>query len=293
MVWEGLKMVTKKRIFIACGLLLAIIAIVVIFYKTSGQKDQAGQKMVKPSGEKVITYSSKGGNLKILNNSTGKFEYLSDLKIEEDAEVDNVALSPDTKKYLYTTVQVFDGNKILGEEDDEEARTIYLSDAQEPIIFKAYSPAWLSDNKIIYQDRNSFELVVYSVVEKKEIQRKDYGLDYSVEIQPLDEQQIITVPSSYDVVETTSKIINLGSDSVKDYIDGLGLQIKTIVGSDLLAYQTSDENGNTNIVIFNWKTGKKIGEKSNISLQLLTWDSQGNIKYIDNKTNNLVDLNSD
>lgn len=279
-------MVTKKWIFAVLGL---VFLVAVVFYFIYSNRNQSNQGNISVSGEKVIEYSASGGPLKILNNASGKFEYLSDLNVEKDNEIDDVAFSPDGKSYLYSSVYNFPSDQVLSEEDDIEARSVYFSDKKGPSIFKAYSPVWLSNGKIIYQDRNSYELVIYSVTEQKEISRHDFGFEDSVEIYPLDENNIVALPTTYDVGEITSQIIDLETGKIKNYLSGLGLEIKTIVGTNLLAYQQIDTSNNALTKIINWETRAQVGE-TGIPVWSLTWDKQGAVKYLDSQTNKLVNL---
>jgi len=277
-------MTTKKWLFAILGLIF-LLAVVFYFIYSS----QSNQQVVSLSGEKVIAYSASGGSLKVLNNTTGKFEYLADLSLEKNDEIGEVVFSPNGKSYLYSTVYNLPSDQILEEEDEVEARSVYFSGKKEPSIFNAYSPVWLSSNKIIYQDCNSYELVIYSVREQKEISRHDFDFADLVEIFPLEENSIIALPATYDVSKITSQTINLESGKIKNYLTGLGLEIKTILGTDFLAYQIIDSENKSETKVINWRDGTEI-TKTNQSAGLLVWDKEGRVKYLDSKSNKLIDL---
>lgn len=278
-------MTTKRWLLVAVGL----VAIIIVIYYAYNRNGTNVERDAYTSGEKVVEYSPSGGPLRVLNETTGQFETVSDLSVEPNNEIERISFSPNGDSYLYSSLYDYPKDQILDADDNVEARSVYLSGDSKPIINNAHGSAWLSNDKLIYQDIKSLEVVTYSATRREELSRHNFDLENIVELHPLDENTAIALPISYDVSEVTSQIIYLDTLQTKNYISGLGLEVKTILDTDLIAYQVFDAEGNSQTAVSNWKTRNTV-RTTDIYANALIWDKTGKLKYWDYETDTLIDL---
>jgi len=286
----------NKKVLIIIGAIVIIILAVLIY---SSQKNKSVTDLLASPTPVAITdwangvvYDTTNNKIKFFDPSLNSYQDVTSITGEIPTYAE---LSNDQKTLLYTTDPNAASETIEVNPDLSNLKVKSISDGS--LAFEQnsiFSPKFLDDESIVYQDfssTNSGRIILRSVQTGQILKWVDIGEKDPVDIYVLDQSHIICTQYSSDVGEVSSKLVNLNSLEIIDYINGEGLQFSTVYGSPYVASQTVSAN-KFSISLIKWQTKENV-LSLDIPLEQLTWDVDGkNVYYIENNQIIQKDLTS-
>lgn len=278
----------NKKILIFSAVAAIIITLGIYFATRRSaptQNNQTEQTFTASTG--VLQFDPKSQTISIFDPAINRTKKLTSIA---DSDVIDMATNADQTSLLYSTSS-FPPDSVLQVGDNPEAQILNIKSLSGAFadISKAnvFSPAWLSPDKIIYQDipdSGNGDLVIFSVSENQIVNRVSFEPATQSQIHPLNDKTVIVSDFSSDVGDVTSRLVNLDSGEYSDYIAGYGLQFKSVPASKYLAYQTSSkDSAETKTAIIDWSSKEKILELDSSWVSLVGWAANGEkIYYIEN-----------
>ena len=280
-------MKTNKKfiLLLLAGLLItiSILGIYFVFIKSkTGLTEE--DRIIDTNTGQVIRHKPSKNDIDIIDGQGNTVT--TSINKDEKYYIENIVISPNNKKILYTTVYNYGQDEVIEEEDNPESQNLNIKNIDNPNddlnIHNTYSGVWLSDDKIAYQDAETNEIIIYSLSLKKEILRKDFKLENQHLLQPISEDKLIALPFCYDVSVIKSYLIDLKTNKSSLFLEGEGLKIKTCLGSDYLAYQQATDNGQI-LKIIKWNSMQEMFNSKEMTVDSVYWNEKGAIYQLNNQ----------
>lgn len=274
----------NKKMLMIIGAVLVIVIIAILAYYSS-KNQGAGNLSASPTPVAITDW----GNDLVFDTQEQKFKSFDpdtnsyrDINVRIEETPTYAELSGNQKSLFYTTDPNAKSDTIEVNPDLSNLKALNVADNS--LIFELkniFAPKFLTDDTIIYQDfasgNTSGFITVRSLENGKIIKQVNIGEEDPVEINVLDRGHIIATQYSSDVGEVSSKLINIDTRGVNEYISGRGLSFKTVYNSPLVASQVI-ENEKTSTSLLKWSSKENI-LNLNISVGQLTWNQDGGKSY--------------